>query len=122
MARRVPPILTHLLALLLCLQWGMAFGHCLAPLGQGAGLGLEICTAEGLRTLHLEAEGEPRAPGEAAHDTCPVCPAVAGPAPPVPALPPAPVAYAAFLPPPIAGLPPAPARAPPQQPRAPPAA
>jgi hypothetical protein len=121
MARRVPPILTQLLALLLCLQWGMAFGHCLAPLGQGAGLGLEICTAEGLRTLHME-EGEPPASGEAAHDACPVCPAVAAPAPPVPALPPAPVAYAAFLPPPIAGLPPAPARAPPQQPRAPPAA
>ncbi|MBL6453803.1 hypothetical protein JMJ55_00625 [Belnapia sp. T6] len=115
------PLLTVVLALLLVLQWGGAFAHCLAALAGSEGV--VICSAEGgIRTLHLDAEGQPAAPAAAAHDSCPVCPGGAAPAPPVPALPALRIAYAPPPAPPIAGMPPAPACAPPQQPRAPPAA
>jgi hypothetical protein len=119
MARRMP-LLTVMLALLLAVQWGAAFAHCLVALGAGGGV--EICTADGVRTIHLDAEGQPAAPGEAAHDSCPLCPGGVAPVAAGPKLPFVPVAYARFLPPPAAGMPPAPARAPPQQPRAPPTA
>jgi hypothetical protein len=105
MTRR-PPLLTAMLALLLLLQWGQSFAHCLAALGAAGGIA--ICTAEGIRLVHVDAEGQPTDPPQAMHDSCPVCPGG--------------VAYA---PAPYAGregMPPAPARAPPQQPRAPPAA
>jgi len=119
MARR-PPLLTAMLALLLMLQWGQAFAHCLGALG--AASGVEICTAEGIRVLHLDADGQPADPPRAMHDSCPVCPGGVAPASPGPQLPALRIAYA---PAPYAsreGMPPAPARAPPQQPRAPPAA
>lgn len=116
------PVLTYLLALLLCLQWATEAAHCLRALGQGAAQGVEICTAGGIHTILLDDRGEPVQPGAAAHDACPVCPAAAALEPPAPALPSVAVTYALFLPPQPAGLPPAPARAPPQQPRAPPVA
>lgn len=119
MARRTP-LLTVVLALLLAVQWGAAFAHCIGALG--ATQAVEICTADGIRTLHLDAEGQPAAPGDAAHDSCPLCPGATAALPTGPLLPAAIFAYALAAPPPVAGLPPAPARAPPQQPRAPPTA
>ena len=119
MPRRTP-LLTVMLALLLAMQWGVAFAHCLHALGVGQGV--VICTADGVRTIHLDAEGQPVAPGEVAHDSCPLCPGGVAPVAAGPQLPAVAVAYARILPPPVAGLPPAPARAPPQQPRAPPTA
>jgi hypothetical protein len=119
MTRR-PPLLTAMLALLLLLQWGQSFAHCLAALGAAGGIA--ICTAEGIRLVHVDAEGQPTDPPQAMHDSCPVCPGGVAPAPPAPQLPALRIAYA---PAPYAGregMPPAPARAPPQQPRAPPAA
>jgi hypothetical protein len=110
-----------LVAVLLALQWAAAFGHCLAGLG-GGGLTTEICTAEGLRTLHLDDQGQEQPPGTVQHDSCPLHPGAVALQPAAPALPAAPVAYARILPAMVAGLPPAPARAPPQQPRAPPLA
>ncbi|MCO6418863.1 DUF2946 family protein [Siccirubricoccus sp. KC 17139] len=107
------------LALLLALQWGMAFAHCIGGLG-GHGLAVEICTVDGLRTLHLDGDGRKEA--LPAHDSCPLCPGAAALEPAAPALPALRIAYARAVPPPLAGLPPAPARAPPQQPRAPPLA
>ena len=132
MVRRAPT-LRVVLALLLSLQWGTAFAHCLLPLGLAplaagaAGHSIEICGAEGLRTLVIGEDGQPQgkpgSPASAAHDSCPPCPGSAAPGPEAPALaagairyfPAGPVAR-------IAGLPPSPARAPPQQPRAPPIA
>lgn len=122
MVRRAP-WLSVVLALLLSLQWGAAFAHCLAPLAAtAAGQAVEICTAEGMQTMLLGEDGQPQSPTPHAHDSCPLCPGAAAPAAEAPALPAAPVRYAALVPPPVAGLPPAPARAPPQQPRAPPLA
>lgn len=117
---RSPPLLTAMLALLLMLQWGQAFAQCLGALG--AASGIEICTAEGIRVLHVDADGQPTDPPQAMHDSCPVCPGGVAPASPGPQLPALRIAYA---PAPYAnheGMPPAPARAPPQQPRAPPTA
>jgi hypothetical protein len=119
MTRR-SPLLTAMLALLLMLQWGQAFAHCLAALGSGTGI--EICTADGIRILHVDADGQPAGPAGAMHDSCPVCPGGEAPAAPEPGLPALRIAYAPAPAPSRAGLPPAPARAPPQQPRAPPAA
>lgn len=117
---RRSPLTTVLLALLLMVQWGGAFAHCLAALGTSQAV--EICTADGIRTLHLDAEGQPLDGAPPLHDSCPLCPGNAAlPAPP-PSLPGIRFAYAVAEVPPVAGLPPAPARAPPQQPRAPPAA
>ena len=118
MPRRTP-LLTVMLALLLAMQWGVAFAHCLHALG--AGQGVVICTADGVRTIHLDARGHPVAPGEVAHDSCPLCPGGVAPVAAGPQLPAVPVAMADRAASPVAGLPPA-ARAPPQQPRAPPAA
>jgi hypothetical protein len=127
--RRPPAGLTHrLLAVVLLLQAVLAPALCLAR-GAGpeaSGPAVEICTADGIGTLHGGAdapEGDD-APGEAGHrGFCPACHALpqaaAPPAPPV--LPPpawAPAAHGwlpatpAALPPGIRG-PPAGARAPP---------
>ena len=119
MVRR-SPLLTVVLTLLLVMQWGGAFAHCIGALG--ATQAVEICTAEGIRTLHLDAGGQPAAPDTAAHDSCPLCPGATAALPEGPLLPAARFAYAVAIPPLVAGMPPAPARAPPQQPRAPPTA
>ncbi|RAI59418.1 DUF2946 family protein [Roseicella frigidaeris] len=114
-----------MLALLLSLQWATAFAHCLAGLSLPAAAGhtVEICSADGLRTLLVGEDGQPAAPTSHAHDSCPLCPGSAAPAPAAPAVAAQPVRYR--LPPAaprLAGLPPAGPRAPPQQPRAPPLA
>lgn len=122
MVRRAPAF-RLLLALLLSLQWGMAFAHCLAPLATSGGHAIEICSAEGIRTVVIGADGQPQAPAAPAHDSCPLCPGGAAPGPEAPAVASLPVRYfAAEHVIRVAGLPPAPARAPPQQPRAPPLA
>jgi hypothetical protein len=118
MVRRAPA-LRLLLVLLLSVQWGMAFAHCLAPLAAG-GHAVEICTADGLRTVLLDADGQDGTPAPAQHDSCPLCPGAAAPGPAAPAVAAVAIRYAVLVPPPVAGRPPAPARAPPQQPRAPP--
>jgi hypothetical protein len=111
MVRR-SPLLTVVLALLLVMQWGGAFAHCIEALAGTQSV--EICTTDGIRTLHLDAEGQPAAPDAAAHDSCPL--------PEGPLLPAARFAYVVAIPRLVAGMPMAPARAPPQQPRAPPIA
>lgn len=118
-----------LLALVLCLQSGLAMAQCLrmaAPTG-GAGLHLEICTAEGLVTIALPGDLADGQDGKA--DTpasrgifCPVChglPQVDLPPPvelPAPRLAAAPVAWLAPAPVPALG-----GRAPPYRPTGPPA-
>jgi hypothetical protein len=123
MVRRAPT-LRVLLALLLSLQWGTAFAHCLAPLAAAAdGHSVEICGAEGIRTLVIGEDGQPQGPAPQAHDSCPLCPGSAAPGPEAPAV--AAIALRYFATGHairVAGLPPAPARVPPQQPRAPPIA
>jgi hypothetical protein len=133
MVRRAPTI-TVVLALLLSLQWVTAFAHCLTPLSLTplgltplglasfgtAGHAVEICTADGMRSMVLGEDGQERAPASHAHDSCPLCPGSAAPVADAPSLPAASIRYVLRLPPPVAGLPTAPARAPPQQPRAPP--
>lgn len=124
MVRRAPA-LRLLLALLLSLQWGVAFAHCLAPLAASAGgHAIEICGVDGIRTLVIGEDGQPQGtPAPQAHDSCPLCPGSAAPAPEAPAVAGHAIRYfAAEHIIRVAGLPPAPARAPPQQPRAPPAA
>ncbi|MFZ4411115.1 MAG: DUF2946 family protein [Paracraurococcus sp.] len=119
MARRATA-LRLLLVLLLSVQWGSAFAHCLAPLGTG-GHAVEICTADGIRTVVLGADGQPQAPAGQTHDSCPLCPGSAAPGPEAPTVAALPIRWiAAAQGPHAAGLPPCPARAPPQQPRAPP--
>ena len=122
---RTRPRLARLLALLLLLQWGTAFAHCLRPLASArAGHSVEICGAEGLTTVLLDDEG--RRPVRTSAAGYAVCPGCCGPAalepptpPPIASL----VVWAGEAPvrSPV-GSPVAPARAPPQQPRAPPAA
>ncbi len=116
------PALTQLLAVLLLLQWGTAFAHCLRLAAPAEVLHLELCTSEGPRTIALTPEDG--APAE--HDThaAAICPACLGPA--AAALPAPEVTVAPTLrfvqtadPPPPA---PAPVPTPPRscQPRAPP--
>jgi hypothetical protein len=119
MVRR-SPLLTVVLALLLVMQWGGAFAHCIEALAGTQSV--EICTTDGIRTLHLDAEGQPAAPDAAAHDSCPLCPGATAALPEGPLLPAARFAYVVAIPRLVAGMPMAPARAPPQQPRAPPIA
>ena len=132
MVRRAPA-LRVVLALLLLLQWGTAFAHCLLPLGlappgaAGGGHSVEICGAEGIRTLVLGEDGQPRedgkAPAHGQHESCPLCPGSDAPGSEAPAVAVTALRYFAAAPTArTAGLPPSPARAPPQQPRAPPIA
>jgi hypothetical protein len=120
---RVRPALTKLLVVLLLLQWGTAFGHCLRLAGAaGQGLTVELCTADGLRHVTIPAEDGDRGDHAAAGPLCPACAgpgAFALPAPEAALAPPA-VAVAAAEPPAPA---PSPFRQPPHpgQPRAPPA-
>lgn len=89
---RIRPAFTRLLVLLLLLQWGTAFGHCLrlaAP--SGGTLLMEICTPDGLRTIPLALKHEEHAPQDHATGMlCPVCSGAGGVA-----LPPPPVALVA---------------------------
>jgi hypothetical protein len=118
---RLRPALTKLLVVLLLLQWGTAFGHCLRLAGTGQGLTVEICTADGLRHVTIPAED---GDGGEHIATAPLCPACAGPAalalpaPGVAVAPPVILAQSADPPPPA----PPPVPQPPRscQPRAPP--
>lgn len=67
-------LLSRLLAALLLLQVVVAPSLCLARAGQsGAGL-VEICTAEGIKLVHLAEGGSGEAPQHGAHDGfCPIC-------------------------------------------------
>lgn len=121
------PALTRLIAALLLLQWGTAFGHCLALAAPAPVLMVAICTAEGIHRVALPIgdEGGPQ-DGHGDHGLasgmCPACQgpgAVALPAPPVTLAAPVLLAQAADPPPPA---PSGPGPLPPRscQPRAPP--
>ncbi|MGK7866375.1 DUF2946 family protein [Falsiroseomonas sp. E2-1-a20] len=73
---RLRPTLTRLLVLLLLMQWGTAFGHCLKLAAPHDLLHMDICTAEGMRSVALpldEADGQAPAGDHAAAMPCPVC-------------------------------------------------
>jgi hypothetical protein len=115
------PALTRLLAVLLLMQWGTAFAHCL-NLAAPAAFTVEICTADGIHRVSLPIEGDERHEDHRAAAICPVCQgpgavALAAPEPVMP--PPVVLAQAADPPPPPPGPPPP---LPPRscQPRAPP--
>jgi hypothetical protein len=120
---RARPALIRLLSLLLLLQWGTAFAHCLALAAPADQLHIEICTAEGLRSVALPA-GDTDAPAEhpGMAGFCPACAgpaALALPAPAIGLAPPLLLAQAADPPPPSTpGPAPSPSCRPP--PRAPP--
>lgn len=117
----VRPFLTRLLAVLLLMQWGSAFAHCLRLGAPAAALHVEICTAEGLRIVAITPEGEDAPAPETAAAFCPAClgPAAAAlPAPEVALAPPLVVVQATDPPPPAPGPTPFPPRS--CQPRAPP--
>ncbi|NKC34424.1 DUF2946 family protein [Falsiroseomonas selenitidurans] len=92
---RLRPALTKLVVLLLLLQWGTAFGHCLrmaSPDGaHHAGLDIPICTPDGIRQLSLaevfQPDGtQPPADHPAAQMLCPVCSGVGAATTPPPAV------------------------------------
>ena len=118
---RLRPALTRLLVALLLLQWGTAFAHCLKLAAPADVLHLEICTADGIRTVALGPDGQEPAP-EAQHAAfCPAClgpAAFALPTPEVTLAPPVLLAQAADPPRPAPA--PMPAPTPYCQPRAPP--
>ena len=116
------PLFARLLALLLLLQWGMAFAHCLRPLADaGSGKIIEICGTHGLTTALLDDDGRPLEKAKASHAVCPGCCGPVAVGAPAPEAVHVPVAWPDQVTiPSRAGLPVAPARAPPQQPRAPP--
>lgn len=81
-------LLIRVLAAVLLLQSGVAVAHCLRGMGAGEGMLVEICSAEGIRTLRLDARGEPAADHAPATEAgfCPAChglPAVDLPLPPL---------------------------------------
>jgi hypothetical protein len=116
------PLLTRLLVVLLLMQWGTAFAHCLRLAGGAPGLTIEICSPDGLRHVTIPADdGDDGKPALAA-PLCPAClgpAAVALPAPEVTIAPPVLLAQATETPapPPSAPLPLPPRSC---QPRAPP--
>jgi hypothetical protein len=117
--------LSLVLALVLCLQSGLAMAHCLrmAASPGHTPFQVEICTPEGLVTLDLGESGEGDGQGETRHaGFCPACHAVPHAALPAPTLTPLPI-LAATAPPPLPreALAPAGARAPPYRPTGPPA-
>jgi hypothetical protein len=125
--------LTKLLVVLLLLQWGTAFAHCLAlgqrGAGQADGLTVEICTADGIHrvVMPLQPAGEQNSDGDDhdGHGTALLCPACRGPADfaltPPPVVLAAPILLAQAADPPPAPRIPAPTPQPsPCQPRAPP--
>lgn len=117
--------LSRLLAALLLLQVVLAPALCMAHAAQiAAGEAVQICTVDGLRVVHLDADGQEQAPpaDSGHHGFCPLCHAlpeaasVAAPVLPPPGWTPVEVAWHA---PPMAAPPPA-IRGPPSGARAPP--
>ena len=68
-------LLIRLLAALLFLQSGVAAAHCLKGISAGEGVLIEICSTDGLRTIRVDATGEPapEEPGNNGGAFCPVC-------------------------------------------------
>ena len=120
---RSRPILTRLLVLLLLLQWGSAFGHCLKLAAPNGVLHMDICTPDGMRSIPLALdEHDQPAMDHAMGMLCPVCTAMGGaglPPPPTALLPPLLLAQAEAPNPPSTPSPAPPPRCQPQ-PRAPP--
>jgi hypothetical protein len=80
-------LLIRVFAAVLLLQSGVAVAHCLRGMGVGEGLLVEICSAEGIRSIRLDANGEPVADHAPAAESgfCPAChglPALDLPEPP----------------------------------------
>ncbi|MGK7863967.1 DUF2946 family protein [Falsiroseomonas sp. E2-1-a4] len=121
---RIRPAFTRLLVVLLLLQWGTAFGHCLKLAAPSGGvLHMEICTPDGMRSIPLALEQDEQAPQDhAAGMFCPLCGGASGaalPPPPVALVPPLLLVQTAPLPPPSTPNPAPPPRCQPP-PRAPP--
>ncbi len=67
-------LLSRLLAALVLLQVVLAPSLCLARAGAASQGLVEICTAEGIRLLHLAVDGSGEAPQHGADDGfCPIC-------------------------------------------------
>ncbi|WP_421990174.1 DUF2946 family protein [Roseococcus sp.] len=84
-------LLIRLFAVLLFWQSGVAVAHCLRGMTHG-GDAIEICSIDGVKVIHLDADGVPIADDQPHADGgfCPVChglPAVVLPEPPLLALP-----------------------------------
>lgn len=83
---RFRPFLIRLLAAVLLLQSGVAVAHCLRGMAAGEGMLVEICSAEGMRSVMLDAQGEPiSSPDGEMAGFCPIChglPVVMLPEPP----------------------------------------
>ncbi len=84
---RLRPFLIRFLAAVLLLQSGVAVAHCLRGMGAAEGMLVEICSPDGMRTLRLDAAGEPMADHAPAAGSgfCPAChglPSVDLPEPP----------------------------------------
>jgi hypothetical protein len=119
---RPRPALIRLLAVLLLMQWGTAFGHCLALAAPAGMLHLEICTADGLQRVSLPADQQDLPATPQSGGICPACAgpgAAALPAPTVTIAPPALFVQAPEAPPPSTPRPAPPPRCQPP-PRAPP--
>ena len=117
---RARPALLRLLTVLLLMQWGTAFGHCLR-IASPAEFHIDICTSDGIHRIAVPLDEQAPAPAHAGSGICPACAgpgAVALPAPAIALAPPLVFVQAADPPP----RPSAPAPAPPPrcQPRAPP--
>jgi hypothetical protein len=119
---RFRPALTRLLVVLLLMQWGTAFGHCLRMAAPAPGFAVELCTPEGMRHVVLPLDDADDT-GDSAHAGG-VCAACQGPAafallPPAPTVPaPLVLVQSADPPPPPQPQFPSPPRS--CQPRAPP--
>ncbi|MDB5416214.1 MAG: hypothetical protein JWR10_4549 [Rubritepida sp.] len=89
---RFRSLLIRLMVALLFIQSGAAMAHCLRAMAHDGTL-IEICSTDGMRTIRLDAAGEPlqeQAPGSDEGSFCPVChglPAVTLPEPPMLAMP-----------------------------------
>ena len=68
-------LLIRLLAAVLLLQSGVAVAHCLRGMGAAEGLAVEICSPDGMRSIRLDANGEPMADHAPATESgfCPAC-------------------------------------------------
>ena len=89
---RLRPFLIQFFAALLFLQSGMAAAHCLRGMAVSEEMLVEICSADGMRTIRLDADGEPApdAPPASASGFCPAChglPDIILPEPPILAVP-----------------------------------
>ncbi|UPY35214.1 DUF2946 family protein [Sediminicoccus sp. KRV36] len=65
----------RVLAALLFLQSGIAVAHCLRGMGAGEGMIIEICSTDGMRSIRLDAQGDPapeHTPGGEG-GFCPIC-------------------------------------------------